>query len=300
MNSYQNHIVDILSKNICLSKSQLYQKTGIENKREFLSQIEKLIAEERIRYDADFNEGIRSVLSPKVLKLTEFENRYNIHTRTFQINYVPTAVLEKELEYVNPNCGDPFEDELDFHLEIMGYKLEEKYKLFLEKENGFVLDFSKFHYELWAEYLFHKYKDDKPQSNIIYIGNDVESEIKEIATLTKKYVPDSNLLFFSDINSACTFIDKCLDNRKFISLILVKRNTDLQWEDFFQQLQILANKFTELYSEFKIPVLILEDDIKPLDSLPAVKIDEFPYYQFSMKNDEFTIGNIIHSICENS
>ena len=78
-------------------------------------------------------------------------------------------MLEKVLEYTEPGI-DPFEDKLDFHLEIMGYPLEEKYKAFFEQENGFILDYSKFHYTLWAEYLFPKYSDLSPQPiNIILI-----------------------------------------------------------------------------------------------------------------------------------
>ena len=131
MNSYRSHIVDILVENICLSKSALFLHRGIKNKKEFTRDLKQLLAEERIRYE----DGIRGelVLSPKVLKLEEYENRCGAHTRTFIINYVPTAVLEKVLEYVNPG-NDPFEDNLDFELDIEAYKLEEKYKAFFEEE----------------------------------------------------------------------------------------------------------------------------------------------------------------------
>jgi len=118
--------------------------------------VDRLMKERRIRYESDINGG-GPVLSPKVLKLAEFEKESGDLTKVFYINYVPTDVLEKVLEYVEPGI-DPFEDELDFHLEIMGYKLEEKYKGFFEQENGFTLDFTKYHYDLWTEYLFHKYR----------------------------------------------------------------------------------------------------------------------------------------------
>lgn len=111
----------------------------------------------RIRYEDDIRGG-GPVLSPKVLKLVEFENATDNFIRVFIINYTPPDVLEKVLEYVNDGL-DPFEDCLDIELQIKGYKIEEKYKAFFEKENDFTLDFAKFHYDLWAEYLFPKCKD---------------------------------------------------------------------------------------------------------------------------------------------
>ena len=167
MNSYHNHIVDILVENICISKAALYVKSGIENKRKFILEVDHLIEQRRIRYESDIKNQVRVVLSPKVLKLVEFEKESNELKRIFNINYVPTDVLEKVLEYKKPGI-DPFEDELDFHLEVMGYKLEEKYTAFFEKENGFTLDFTKFRYDLWAEYLFHKYTDLECNSVNIY------------------------------------------------------------------------------------------------------------------------------------
>lgn len=155
MNSYRSHIVDILVENICLSRTDLFVKLGTENKRKFIKEVDYLIAEKRIRQESDITGYTRWILSPKVLKLVEFENEDNKLTRFFIVNYVPTAVLQNVLEYVKPGI-DPFEDELEFQLQIIGYSLEEKYKTFFEVENEITLDYTKFHYTLWAEYLFHK------------------------------------------------------------------------------------------------------------------------------------------------
>lgn len=298
MNSYRNSTVDILAQNICLSKAELYQKTGIENKREFLAQIERLIAEKRIRYEADFNGKFREVLSPKVLNLTEFENRYNIHTRTFQINYVPTEVLERELEYVNPNCGDPFEDTLDFHLEIIGYKLEEKYKAFFEAENGFTLDFSKFNYTLSAEYLFHKHKEDKSQSNIIYINADLELAEKFKNEVKEHYVPDSIWHHFLHSTEALVFLEQTLQNRTFIDIIVLRCKSVVDTLDFIEKFEKLLTEFEEVYSDLIIPVMFIDEVGSITDFVAKLSKNNFHYLQYPADEDAYILGNVIRSQCE--
>ena len=256
--------------------------------------------EKRIRYESDIN-GDGPALSPKVLKLVEFENRNGQLTRVFNINYVPTAVLEKELEYVNPDCGDPFEDTLDFHLEIMGYKLEEKYKAFFDAENGFTLDFSKFHYDLWAEYLFHKYKDAEPKAHpiIIYVDEDMQTFENFISQIKKRYVPDSIWNNFSNCKDALLFLENTLQNRTFIRLIVLRCKSTIHTLDFILKFQELIAEFDTVYSRLIIPVMILEEPGCNMDFTADQINKKLRYLHYPAGEDEYILGNVMKSICEN-
>ncbi len=67
------------------------------------------------------------------------------------INFLPTNQLEKLLEYTN--TGTEQEDCLEFELQIMGYKIKERYKTIFEGHTGLFLNFEKYNYYLWAKLL---------------------------------------------------------------------------------------------------------------------------------------------------
>lgn len=100
MDLYYNPIVDLLTKKIGISRINLYKISGIESKREFLSEVNRLEADRQIikEYDSGI---VRIKYSPWVLKILEYEKKYSIRTAEYKINFIPTAVLEKELEYIN-------------------------------------------------------------------------------------------------------------------------------------------------------------------------------------------------------
>ena len=300
MNSYHSHIVDLLVQNIYLNRTELFEKLGMENRREFRTMVDRLMKEKRIRYESDIN-GNGPALSPKVLKLVEFENRNGQLTRVFNINYVPTAVLEKELEYVNPDCGDPFEDTLDFHLEIMGYKLEEKYKTFFESENGFTLDFSKFRFYLWAEYLFHKYNDAEPKANpiILYVDEDMQATQNFISKMKEQYVPNITWRHFLNSSDASFFLENTLHNRTFISLIILRAKSTIHTLDFILKFQELIAEFDSVYSRLIIPVMILEEPGCNMDFTADHINKKIRYLHYPAGEDEYILGNVMKSICEN-
>ena len=300
MNSYHNHIVDILAANICLSRTDLFIKLGSKNKKEFIAEVDRLIAENRIRRESDITGRAREVLSPKILKLVEFENRCNALTRTFNINYAPTAVLEKVLEFKKP-VTDSDEDDLDVHLEIMGYKLEEKYKAFFEKENGITLDFNKFHYDLWAEFLFPKYEDNQasPASNIIYIDKEEEPSPLFIRKMSTQYLPDSTVHQFLNHNDACLFLENALESKNHIRLIILRNQSIASTLDFIQKFKQLITRFDEIYSALHIPVIILEEPGFEND-LSTKQASPEPGFLFYPSNEnEYILGNVMKSICEN-
>ena len=150
MDFYYNHIIDLLVKNIGIKPMELYKISGIENKREFLKEINLLVADHRIIKEHNY-EFLRSRYSPKVLTLWEYEKSSHTQTSKHTINFIPTAVLEKEFGYVNN--GTEQEDCLEFELQITGYQINEKYKSYFENHTGLVLDFDKYKYYLWAKFL---------------------------------------------------------------------------------------------------------------------------------------------------
>jgi hypothetical protein len=147
---YYSHIIELLVQNIGIKRTDLYQISGIQNKREFLKEIDSLLANHRIIKEYS-PESIRYRYSPKILKLCEHEKSSNSKLREHTINFIPTKELEKILDYINR--GTEQEDCLEFELQIMGYRVEEKYKAIVEAHIGLFLNFEKFNYYLWAKFL---------------------------------------------------------------------------------------------------------------------------------------------------
>ena len=300
MNSYRSHIVDILVENICLSKSALFLNRGIKNKKEFTNDLNRLIAEKRIRYEGDITGKAKEVLSPKVLKLVEFQNRHGAHTRTFIINYVPTPVLEKVLEYTAPGI-DPFEDSLDFHLEIMSYPLEEKYKIFFEQENGFTLDYSKFNYTLCAEYLLPRYSDLSPQpSNIILVDDMEESACRFMEIMKPKVASSGKWFHFFNHYDTAVFLENTFLNRTFISLIIFRCGVNNLIQDFLLKMESVINRYQDVYTGIYIPVLILTEPGASIDVTGFVDRREIGCMYYSFNEDEAILSNVIQTQCKKS
>ena len=146
---YYITIVDLLTKNIGISRTDLYKISGIESKRKFLTEINHLLVNHRIikEYDSEY---IRPRYSPKVLSLWEYKKKSGAEGTEHTINFIPTAVLEKELEYVNN--GTEQEDCLEFELQITGYPIKDRNKTYFENHTGLTLDFDKNNYFLWAKF----------------------------------------------------------------------------------------------------------------------------------------------------
>ena len=151
MDSYNSPIVDLLANNVEISRTDLYSQSGIENKREFLTEMNRLIADHRIIMEYS-HEYIRARYSPKVLYLCEHGQNSDSEGKEYKINFIPTSVLEKDLEYVNN--GTEQEDCLEFELQIAGYPIKAKDKAYFENHTGLTLDFDKNNYYLWGKFLY--------------------------------------------------------------------------------------------------------------------------------------------------
>jgi len=148
---YYSHIVNLLANNIGISRTDLYKISGIESKRKFITEISNLLVNHRIikEYDPEY---IRARYSPKVLFLWEYKKSSDAEGTEHKINFIPTAVLEKELEYLNN--GTDKEDCLEFELQITGYPIKAKDKSYFENHTGLTLDFDKNNYCLRAKFLY--------------------------------------------------------------------------------------------------------------------------------------------------
>lgn len=299
MNSYHSHIVDILVENICLNRNDLFAKLDMTNRREFRTMVDRLMAEKRIRYEDDIKGG-GAVLSPKVLKLVEFQKKHGAHTRTFIINYVPTPVLKKVLEYTVPGIN-PFEDKLDFHLEIMGYPLEEKCKTFFEQENGFTLDYSKFSYTLCAEYLFPKYSDlSLRPSNIILVDDIEESACRFMEIMKPRVASSGNWVHFFNQYDTEWFLENTFLNRTFISLIIFRCRDNNLIQDFLIKMESVINRHQDAYTDIYIPVLILTEPDTSIDVEGFVHRREIGCMYYPFNEDEAILGNVLQTQCNKS
>ena len=299
MNSYRSHIVDVLAENMSLSRNDLFAKLGMTSRREFRTVVDRLMREERIRYESVINGG-GSALYPKVLKLVEFQTRHGTHTRTFIINYVPTPLLEKVLEYTAPGI-DPFEDNLDFHLEIMGYPLEEKYKTFFEQENGFILDYSKFNYTLCAEYLFPKYSDLSPQTSNVILVDDIDESASEFMEIMKPKIASSgNWFHFFNNYDAEVFLENTFLNRTFISVIIFRCRISNLSQDFLLKMDSVINRHQDAYTDIYIPVLILTEPGTSIDVEGFVIRREIGCMYYPFNEDEAILGNVLQTQCNKS
>jgi hypothetical protein len=151
MISLQNHIVDLLVNNLGIKRTDLYNLSGIENKRDFLNEMNRLLAERRIieEYCIEYS---RARYSPRVVYIYEYKKEAELEHIEYQIGFIPLDVLEKDLEYVNN--GTEQEDCLDFELQITGYQIKPKHKSYFENHTGMSFDLEKNNYYLWSKYLY--------------------------------------------------------------------------------------------------------------------------------------------------
>ena len=150
MDLYFNQLVDILINNVGINREELFIKSGYTSKRKFISELNILQSTYRIATKYD-----RHIYCPRVLTLVELNHEKDQLIRTIPLNYLPTEVLTEKLNF--KENGTELEDSIDFMLEIAGYDLKEEDKAFMEMHSNAVLDFNKYSYDLWAEYLQPKF-----------------------------------------------------------------------------------------------------------------------------------------------
>ncbi len=149
MNLYYSHIVEVLNKNVGITREELYKISGITSKRAFITEINYLLATDRI---TTLHE--RLVYAPKVLYLYEIDDQLQEVVSCYQLNFVPTELLKSELGFITE--GPEHEYSFEYALEIAGYEIKEEKKHIFENSNNIVFNYAKFKYVLKAEYLFLK------------------------------------------------------------------------------------------------------------------------------------------------
>ncbi len=149
MDLYYNPLVDLLIKNPGITRDELFIKSGMKSKWEFVRKINRLFEEDRMSKEYDLYR-----YSPKVLILVEKDKNEDCLIRVIDLNYLPTEVLEKELNY--EKHGTETENCIEYDLQIAGYEITKENKSFLESYNDIYLNVGEFRYFLWTQYLFRK------------------------------------------------------------------------------------------------------------------------------------------------
>jgi len=292
MDSYYNPIVEILTKNIGIHRDDLFLKSCL-CKREFLNEINRLLAEHRIS-----NREERLRYSPKILTLVEADKKYSIKTSETSINFIPTQVLEKELEYIN--YGTEQEDCLEFELQITGYELLEKYMTIIEKNNNLNLDYTKYKYYLWSQFLYPESNNIKLLNekgiNVIYVDNDQSFSSAFIQKIKNKFIPNSNWYLFENIVEATQFLETKLEKEEWINLIITENNKDVNGVEFIEAIQELECEYENKYSDFYIPKLILTENSES-PSLYKSTGELLECYHYSKSEDINLLGKFIKSLC---
>jgi len=293
MDKYLNPIVELLIQNIGIHRDDLFLKSGL-SKREFLNEINRLLSEHRIS-----NRDERLRYSPKVLTLVEVDKKYSIKTSETNINFIPTRVLEKELEYVNN--GTEQEDCLEFELQITGYELLEKYKTFIEKNNNLNLDYTKYKYYLWSQFLYPESNNTRHLNekgiNVIYVDYDQSVSSEFTQKMKDTFIPNSNWYYFEDIVKATQFLETKLEKEEWINLIITEDNKDLNGIEFIEAIQELECEYENKYSEFYIPKLLLIENSEPLSLYNKSTGEPLECFQYSKSEDINLLGKFIKSLC---
>ena len=292
MDKYLNPIVELLIQNLGIHRDDLFLKSGL-CKREFLNEINRLLSEHRIS-----NRDERLRYSPKILTLVEADKKYSIKTSETRINFIPTEVLEKELEYVN--YGTEQEDCLEFELQITGYKLLENYKTIIEKNNNLNLDYTKYKYYLWSQFLYPESNNIKHLNekgiNVIYVDNDLSFSSAFTQKIKNKFVPNSNWYHFENIVEATQFLETKLEKEEWINLIITEDNKDLNGVEFIEAIQELECEYENKYSEFYIPKLLLTENSES-PSLYKSTGEPLECFHYSKSEDINLLGKFIKSLC---
>jgi len=293
MDKYLNPIVELLIQNIGIHRDDLFLKSGL-SKREFLNEINRLLSEHRIS-----NRDERLRYSPKILTLVEVDKKYSIKTSETNINFIPTQVLEKELEYVN--YGTEQEDCLEFELQITGYELLEKYKTIIEKNNNLNLDYTKYKYYLWSKFLYPEETIDSNNSiqkaiNVIYVDNNQSFSTEFTQKMMDTFIPNSNWYLFENIVEATRFLETKLEKEEWINLIITENNKELNGLEFIEAIQELECEYENIYSEFYIPKLLLTENPES-PSLYNSTGEPLECFHYSKSEDINLLGKFIKSLC---
>ena len=294
MDLYYNHIVDRLIKNIGINREELFIKTEIKSKREFLNEINRLLSEHRIS-----NREERLIYSPKILTLVEADKKYSIKTSETCINFIPTEVLEKELEYIND--GTEQEDCLEFELQITGYELLENYKNIIEKNNNLYLDYTKYKYYLWSQFLYPESNNTRHLNekgiNVIYVDYDQSFSSEFTQKMKDTFIPNSNWYYFEDIVKATQFLETQLEKEEWVNLIITENNKELNGVEFIEAIQELECEYENKYSEFYIPKLLLTENPESPSLYNKSTGDPLECFHYSKSEDINLLGKFIKSLC---
>lgn len=293
MYRYYNRIIETLIENLGISRYDLYHKCLARDKREFLTTINKLLREGEIEYEKDSDGG--PVYYPITHWLNVFLKAGNIYFDKFRVNYIPSKVLQEELEYESPGQG--YEDNLAFQMHIGGgYPIKEKYKAFFELHNNISLNFDKFSYSLTTVYydkIIESDYLDKKKFNILYIDNNQSFATEFIKKVKKEFLPESKWTLLYDTGQAIYYLQNKLEVNEVVDIIITENNENLDGVEFIDAVRELEFEFKEKYIEFGIPILAFT--AKPLDQefIKTHTDGGKPFLHLLKSEDLYVVANII-------
>lgn len=141
-NPYYNPLIELLIENLGISREDLFLKSGIKSKFQFVREINKLLEEDRIIKDYD-----PLCYAPRIHIIVEQNDQI---LRKYRMDYLPPKELEKALSF--KETGPEPEDRIAFYLEIAGLVLKKEDHPFLQKHCNINFDFDEYCYHLWAAY----------------------------------------------------------------------------------------------------------------------------------------------------
>ncbi len=151
MHPHYSHIVDLILYNPGIGHTALFEICGITSKKAFQTEINKLIADQRIVKD-DKHPIKGQQYAPKVLFIYFYGKGSDEFISQHPMNYLPSDLLQETLEYID--AGKDYEDSFEFVLQIVGFRLHEKYKAFFETHSNLFLDFDKYDFKIGYQFLY--------------------------------------------------------------------------------------------------------------------------------------------------
>lgn len=182
-------------------------------------------------------------------------------------------------------------------MQIAGLAINEKHKTIFEKQNNITLNFSKYKYYLWTEYLdpFCKVLSEK-LINILYLDNYRPFAIDFIKNIKRGYLPNSNWYYFTDTAQAILFLENKLKINDVINIILTENNAVLNGIEFAEAVIELEIEFKERYIGLKIPIMAFTKQSEHLSLSDNYIYYETKFLHFLKSEDLYIIGHVIKTI----
>jgi CheY-like chemotaxis protein len=249
MHFYDHYIINELVKDPILSENTLLDLYVEPAKHNSLYSLRKLIHDGHLREDNGFY----------VLRTYSVSTILNgVCIDKLNLSYKLCAELERELGIMRAQIeSDEEENDLDFHLLILGVKIEKEQQGFIETWSGRKLELDSYEYYLTAEYVNLRDRGvDNNYANRLVVHLDdhplFANKLKD--KIRDSYLPGSEWVHFTHPSEAINFIQARLASEKPVDLVITDINhPGLNGYEFAKIVKMLQDD----YHSFRIPVIAL-------------------------------------------